>query len=55
LPNDYQIRYVKDVNNNGKWDAGNYLEKRQPEQVVYLKEVLSLRANWDLIETLTIE
>lgn len=55
LPNDYQIRYVKDVNNNGKWDTGNYLEKRQPEQVVYLKEVLSLRANWDLIETLTIE
>ena len=55
LPNDYQIRYVKDLNNNGKWDTGSYLEKRQPEQVVYLKEALSLRANWDLNETLTIE
>lgn len=55
LPNDYQIRFVKDTNNNGKWDTGNYLNKRQPEQVIYLKQSLSLRANWDLNETLTIE
>ena len=55
LPNDYQIRYVKDTNKNGKWDTGSYLQKRQPEEVIYLREVLSLRANWDLNEILTIE
>ena len=55
LPNDYQIRFVKDRNGNGKWDTGNYLEKRQPEEVIYLADYLSLRANWDLIETFTIE
>ena len=55
LPKDYQIRFVKDHNGNGQWDTGNYLEKRQPEEVIYLADYLSLRANWDLIETFTIE
>ena len=55
LPNNYQIRYVKDLNSNQKWDTGNYLDKRQPEEVIYLSEALSLRANWDLNETLIIE
>ena len=55
LPKDYQIRFVKDRNDNGQWDTGNYLEKRQPEEVIYLADYLSLRANWDLIETFTIE
>lgn len=54
LPSNYQIRLVKDRNKNGKRDTGNYLEKRQPEEVVYLPAPLSLRANWDLNETFTI-
>lgn len=55
IPKDYQIRFVKDQNGNGRWDTGNYLEKRQPEEVVYLTDYLTLRANWELIETFTIE
>ena len=55
IPKNYQIRFVKDHNGNGRWDTGNYLEKRQPEEVVYLADYLTLRANWDLIETFTIE
>lgn len=54
-PKDYQIRFVKDRNGNGQWDTGNYLEKIQPEEVVYLPGYISLRANWDLIEKFTIE
>jgi hypothetical protein len=54
-PKEYQIRFIKDRNGNGRWDTGNYLEKRQPEEVVYLADYLTLRANWDLIETFTIE
>ena len=38
---DYQIRVVKDLNNNGKWDTGNYLKKIQPEEVIYLPETLT--------------
>ena len=55
LPGNYQIRMIKDRNGNGRWDTGNYLQKRQPEEVFYLEEYLNLRANWDLNETFTIE
>ena len=55
IPQKYQIRFVKDRNGNGRWDTGNYLEKRQPEEVIYLEEALNLRANWELNETITIE
>lgn len=54
IPGNYQIRLVKDRNNNGRWDTGNYLEKKQPEEVIYLPAPLNLRANWDLNETLKV-
>ena len=34
-PDKYYARLVLDLNNNGKWDTGNYAEKRQPEEVFY--------------------
>ena len=55
LPGDYQIRVVKDLNNNGKWDTGNYLKKIQPEEVIYLPEALNLRANWELNERISVK
>ena len=54
LPGNYQIRLVKDLNNNGKWDTGNYLKKIQPEEVIYLPEALNLRANWELNERFSV-
>ena len=42
---------VRDKNNNDKWDTGNYLEKIQPEEVIYFPFELELRANWDLNES----
>lgn len=44
---DYRIRLVHDRNGNGKWDGGNYYEKRQPEKVSFTT-ISNLRANWDL-------
>jgi len=44
--NKYIIRVVEDDNNNGKWDSGNYLEKRKPEKI-YTKTVTEMRPNWD--------
>lgn len=46
-PAKYTIRLTLDVNQNGKWDTGNYDEKRQPEPV-YWKKDTPLRANWDV-------
>ena len=47
-PGKYYIRVIKDVNDNNKWDTGNYLEKIQPEEIIYLPEAVEVRANWDV-------
>ena len=46
-PAAYQIRIISDLNQNGKWDTGNYRQKIQPEPL-FLKKLERLRANWDL-------
>lgn len=50
---DYIIRYVVDLNNNGRWDPGNYLQKQEPEPIYYSTDPKgnlsqSLKANWEL-------
>jgi len=54
-PNRYKIRIIYDTNNNGKWDSGNYLAKKQPELVEYLPEIQEVRANWQLPIVLNIK
>ena len=55
-PNKYVIRVIYDDNKNRVWDTGNYMEKLQPEEVIYLpdernpaviKEV-DVRELWDV-------
>ena len=50
-PGDYYIRMFIDENGNGKWDTGDFTQKRQPEQVYYYPKKLSLKANWEFEET----
>ena len=45
MPKKYKIRIIYDSNQNGIWDTGNYLDKRQPEHVEYFPEVQEVRAN----------
>lgn len=47
-PAQYLIRVIYDRNENGVWDTGNYLEKIQPEEIIYFSEVLDVRPNWDI-------
>jgi uncharacterized protein (DUF2141 family) len=47
----YRVRLIEDANQNKKWDTGNYLEKIQPEQVIYYWKEIDVRANWDMNET----
>ncbi len=54
-PSKYFIRVIYDTNKNGKWDTGNYLKKTQPERISYSKEMIDVRANWDIIETFTLK
>ncbi|MGL2993141.1 Ig-like domain-containing protein [Flavobacterium sp. TSSA_36] len=51
-PKDYTLRVIYDDNKNRKWDSGNYLEKRQAEEVIYYSKVIKdVRANWNDNET----
>lgn len=47
----YYIRLFNDTNHNGKWDTGNYKEKRQAEEVYYFPKVWEMKANFDFEET----
>ena len=47
-PNTYSLRVIYDDNNNGIWDTGSYLEKRQAEEIQYYPKQIEVRANWDV-------
>ena len=47
-PSLFWLRIIYDDNKNKKWDSGNYLEKRQAEEVVYFSKAIDVRANWDV-------
>jgi hypothetical protein len=52
VPGKYKIKLIRDTNRNGVWDNGDYQTRKQPEQVYYYSEVLTLRAYWDLEQTI---
>lgn len=51
-PDKYMLRVVYDDNKNREWDTGDYLQKRQPEEVIYYTDgkddLIDVRANWDV-------
>jgi uncharacterized protein (DUF2141 family) len=47
-PNKYWIRVIYDDNKNKEWDAGDFIEKRQSEEVIYFPKEIEVRANWDV-------
>ena len=49
-PGKYKIRVIIDENGNAKWDSGNPLTFKQPEQIIFLEELLTVKANWELID-----
>ena len=53
IPAEYYARLVIDTNGNDRWDAGNYAEHRQPEEVYYYPyaDKLRVRKSWGREET----
>jgi hypothetical protein len=47
-PKLYTLRVIYDDNGNGIWDTGDYLAKKQAEEIVYYAKLLDVRANWDV-------
>lgn len=50
-PGIFIVRIIYDTNANKKWDAGNYLNKTQSEEVIYFPREIDVRENWDVIDT----
>lgn len=50
VPAKYTMRVIYDDNKNREWDTGSYLEKRQPEEVIYFPKEIDLKATWDMEE-----
>ncbi|WP_041990930.1 Ig-like domain-containing protein [Capnocytophaga cynodegmi] len=49
-PGKYKIRIIEDKNKNKIWDTGNFLERIQPERILYYPNLVELRANWEVEE-----
>lgn len=47
----YYLRMIVDDNRNGRWDTGDFDQDRQPEEVYYYPEEISIKAKWDITET----
>jgi uncharacterized protein (DUF2141 family) len=43
----YLIRVIIDSNGNGRWDQGNFVEKTLPERIIYNKNEVPLKQNWE--------
>lgn len=54
-PNKYFLRIIYDDNNNGRWDSGNFLNRLEPEKIIYYPAQIEVRANWSLNETFTLK
>lgn len=44
----YRFRAIRDTNNNGEWDTGLYLKRKQPEEIVYLPVEIAVKQNFDI-------
>lgn len=50
-PAKYYLRIIYDDNGNRKWDSGNFLNRMEPEKIIYYPNQIEVRSNWSLNET----
>ncbi len=47
-PGNYSMKFYEDLNNNGKWDSGNFGKREKPEPVQIFPKAIVIKANWIL-------
>lgn len=47
-PGKYRFRCIEDINQNGRWDNGNYNLGIQPERTFFPTKEIELNANWEM-------
>lgn len=45
-PGKYYVSMLNDINGNGRWDTGEYDEKRQAEEIWYINKEFNLKQDW---------
>ncbi len=46
-PGKYLVKVIYDLNNNRKWDTGNYFKHVQPERVLIIGEIIQLKSGFE--------
>jgi len=54
-PGEYTFRIIEDTNGNKQWDTGNFETMTQPETIHFFSTPITIRANWEIEATLTID
>ncbi len=54
-PDKYFLRIIYDDNQNRRWDTGSFLNRMEPEKIIYYPKQIEVRANWSLNETFTLK
>jgi len=54
-PGDYKLKIIFDKNRNRRWDTGNYLLRIQPEKTVIFSKKISIKANWEIEEIISLK
>jgi hypothetical protein len=46
----YEMRAIEDLNQNGRWDIGNFKERRKPEAIYFFPNKLKIKSNFQLTD-----
>jgi uncharacterized protein (DUF2141 family) len=49
-PGKYRLRLIEDSNANNQWDPGNPFTLEPAEKIYYYDELLTVKANWEIID-----
>lgn len=48
IPGNYFIKIIEDLNNNKRYDEGDYIKKQQPEVIYYNSNSIKVMADWEV-------
>ena len=48
VPDKYKLQAIIDIDRNGQWSPGNFHQRFLPERIIPYKDVLDVKAGWDI-------
>jgi len=51
----FTVEAVEDLNENGRWNSGNFALKTLPEKIYKVTKPIILKENWDAEETIPLD